>query len=213
MKIQLLVVFVSFLLFQACKSKNSQSQNIETERNENLSEEQQKISDAAISIVDPTIVYDPSYFVIPYPNGEIPEGKGVCTDVVVRTYRALGIDLQKEVHEDMAANFSTYPKIWGLTKPDTNIDHRRVPNLMVFFSRFGTEKPMTKDAEDYLPGDIVCWRLQNGMTHIGVVVDKLSKDKNHYQIVHNIGSGQVLEDVLFDYEIIGHYFYAPNSLK
>lgn len=213
MKIQLLVVLVSFLLFQACKSENSQSQNIETERNENLSEAQQKISDAAISIVDPTIVYDPSYFVIPYPNGEIPEGKGVCTDVVVRTYRALGIDLQKEVHEDMMANFVLYPNIWQLSKPDKNIDHRRVPNLMVFFSRFGTEKPITQNAADFLPGEIVCWRLGNGMTHIGVLVDKKSENHEGYQLVHNIGAGQIMEDVLFDYEIIGHYFYAPNSLK
>ncbi len=115
------------------------------------------------------------------------------------------MDLQKEVHEDMKANFGLYPKIWGLSKPDTNIDHRRVPNLMVYFSRFGMEKPMTKNAEDYLPGDIVCWRLANGMTHIGMVVDKKSRDAQRHQIVHNIGGGQVLEDVLFDFEIIGHY--------
>lgn len=172
-----------------------------------LTEKQKRISDAALSIVDPNIVYDPAYFSIGYPNGDVPAGKGVCTDVVIRTYRKLGVDLQKEVHEDMKANFSLYPKIWGLTRPDTNIDHRRVPNLMVFFSRLGTEKPLTEDADDYLPGDIVCWRLNNGMTHIGMVVDKKSRDNKRYKIVHNIGNGQIIEDILFAYKIIGHYSY------
>lgn len=172
-----------------------------------LTEKQKRISDAALSIVDPDIVYDPAYFSIGYPNGDVPAGKGVCTDVVIRTYRKLGVDLQKEVHEDMKANFSLYPKIWGLTQPDTNIDHRRVPNLMVFFSRLGTEKPLTEDADDYLPGDIVCWRLNNGMTHIGMVVDKKSRDNKRYKIVHNIGNGQIIEDILFAYKIIGHYSY------
>jgi len=172
-----------------------------------LTEKQKRISDAALSIVDPNIVYDPAYFSISYPNGDVPAGKGVCTDVVIRTYRKLGVDLQKEVHEDMKANFSLYPKIWGLTRPDTNIDHRRVPNLMVFFSRLGTEKPLTEDADDYLPGDIVCWRLNNGMTHIGMVVDKKSRDNKRYKIVHNIGNGQIIEDILFAYKIIGHYSY------
>ncbi|MFV0304305.1 MAG: DUF1287 domain-containing protein [Moheibacter sp.] len=179
----------------------------------NLTNAQQKISDAALSIVDPNIIYDPTYFSIDYPNGDVPTSKGVCTDVVIRTYRKLGIDLQKEVHEDMKRNFSLYPKIWGLTKTDTNIDHRRVPNLMFFFSRFGEEKSMEIVAEDYLPGDIVCWRLSNGMTHIGVVVDRKSSDNERFKIVHNIGGGQVLEDVLFNYKIIGHYFYAPNSIN
>ncbi|SMC70995.1 DUF1287 domain-containing protein [Moheibacter sediminis] len=171
----------------------------------NLTPKQKKISDAALSIVDPSIDYDPAYFSIDYPNGDVPADKGVCTDVVIRTYRKLGVDLQQLVHEDMKANFNLYPKTWGLSKPDTNIDHRRVPNLMVYFSRFGQEKPMTDYADDYLPGDIVCWRLINGMTHIGMVVDKKSKDGKRFKIVHNIGGGQVLEDVLFHYEIIGHY--------
>ena len=124
---------------------------------------------------------------------------------MIRTYRKLGVDLQKLVHEDMKSNFNLYPKTWGLSKPDTNIDYRRMPNLMVFFSKFRQEKPMTENAEDYLPGDIVCWRLANGMTHIGMVVNEKSSDGKRFKIVHNIGDGQVLEDVLFDYEIIGHY--------
>ena len=127
--------------------------------------------------------------------------------VVVRAYRKMGIDLQKEVHEDMKANFEKYPKIWKLRSTDRNIDHRRVPNLMVFFARHGTVKKISSSAEDYLPGDIVCWNLEGGATHIGIVVNKKSKDKKRYLIVHNIGQGQVVEDCLFDYKIIGHYRY------
>ncbi|HCC52951.1 MAG TPA: DUF1287 domain-containing protein, partial [Porphyromonadaceae bacterium] len=115
---------------------------------------------------------DPAYFSIPYPGGDVPANKGVCTDVVIRAYRRLGIDLQKEVHEDMKANFPKYPKNWGLSRPDTNIDHRRAPNLMVFFARHGRELSTTQNAEDYRSGDIVCWRLDNGATHIGIVVDR-----------------------------------------
>lgn len=197
----------------SCKSEQSEfiSENELTESasapDSDLNEKQRQISEAALSIVGASIDYDPSYFSIGYPNGDVPVDKGVCTDVVIRAYRKLGVDLQQLVHEDMKANFDLYPKTWGLSKPDTNIDHRRVPNLMVYFSRFGKEKPMTDLVEDYLPGDIVCWRLANGMTHIGIVVDKKSKDRKRFKIVHNIGSGQVLEDVLFNYEIIGHYYY------
>lgn len=189
-----------------CKEySGSFSENSVVVENSDLTPKQKQISDAALSIVDSSIDYDPTYFSIEYPNGDVPADKGVCTDVVIRTYRKLGVDLQKLVHEDMKANFNLYPKTWGLSKPDTNIDHRRVPNLMVYFSRFGKEKPMTENAEDYAPGDIVCWRLANGMTHIGMVVDKKSDDGKRFKIVHNIGGGQVLEDVLFAYEVIGHY--------
>lgn len=165
------------------------------------------LSDAAITLTKEDITYDPSYFSIPYPNGDIPSTKGVCTDVVIRAYRKMGIDLQKEVHEDMKAHFSIYPKNWELSKTDKNIDHRRVPNLMKFFSRFGKVKPITKLAKDYSPGDIVCWSLGGGLTHIGLVVNKKSSDQQRYLIVHNIGGGQVLADCLFDYKIIGHYSY------
>lgn len=166
-----------------------------------------QLSDAGIELTNQNINYDPSYFSIPYPNGDVPEGKGVCTDVIIRAYRKLNIDLQKEVHEDMVANFSKYPKNWGLTKTDKNIDHRRVPNLMVFFSRFGEVKAISNNAHDYLPGDIVCWNLGGGTTHIGLVVNKKSTNGNRHLIVHNIGGGQVLADCLFDYKIIGHYRY------
>ena len=170
-----------------------------------------QLSNAGIELTSQYVDYDPSYFSISYPNGDVPEGKGVCTDVVIRAYRKLNIDLQKEVHEDMAANFNKYPKNWGLTKTDKNIDHRRVPNLMVFFSRFGEVKPNSKNAEDYLPGDIVCWNLGGGTTHIGLVVNKKSNDGNRNLIVHNIGGGQVLADCLFDYKIIGHYRYKKTT--
>lgn len=167
----------------------------------------QRLSDAALELTLQKVVYDPSYYNIPYPNGDVPAGKGVCTDVVIRAYRKLGIDLQKEVHEDMKANFSKYPKKWGLRKTDTNIDHRRVPNLMMFFSRFGEMKPKSLEPKDYLPGDLVCWDLGGGITHIGIVVNKKSVDGKRNLIVHNIGAGQVLADCLFDFIIIGHYRY------
>ncbi len=166
-----------------------------------------KLSDCAIELTKQNVTYDPSYFSIDYPNGDVPSDKGVCTDVIIRAYRKKGIDLQKEVHVDMKSNFSVYPKIWGLKKTDKNIDHRRVPNLMTYFKRKGAEKLISKKAKDYLPGDIVCWSLGGGLTHIGIVVDKKSEDGKRNLIVHNIGSGQVLEDCLFDYKIIGHYRY------
>tara|TARA_R110001592_G_scaffold187646_3_gene432439 strand:- start:509 stop:1102 length:594 start_codon:yes stop_codon:yes gene_type:complete len=166
-----------------------------------------QLSDAGIKLTAQQVDYDPSYFAIPYPNGDVPEGKGVCTDVIIRAYRKLDIDLQKEVHEDMKANFNKYPKNWGLSKTDKNIDHRRVPNLMVFFTRFGEVKSTVNNADDYLPGDIVCWNLGGGTTHIGLVVNKKSADEKRNLIVHNIGGGQVLADCLFDYKIIGHYSY------
>lgn len=166
-----------------------------------------KLSDAAITLTEQSVEYDPAYFKIAYPNGDVPKGKGVCTDVIIRAYRKMGIDLQKEVHEDMKANFGKYPKIWGMKYTDKNIDHRRVPNLMVFFSRHGQVKPITDKSEDYLVGDIVCWNLGRGITHIGLVVNQQSTDGQRKLIVHNIGGGQVLADCLFEFKIIGHYRY------
>ena len=166
-----------------------------------------KLANAAIDLTTQDVEYDPSYFSIAYPNGDIPSNKGVCTDVVIRAYRKLGTDLQKEVHEDMKDNFSKYPQNWGLSTTDKNIDHRRVPNLMVFFTRHGRVKLITDNPVNYLPGDIVCWNLGGGTTHIGLVVNKRSTDGRRYLIIHNIGGGQVLADCLFDYKIIGHYSY------
>ncbi len=166
-----------------------------------------KLSDAALELTKQRVVYDPTYFVIKYPNGDVPSDKGVCTDVIVRAYRKIGIDLQKEIHEDMRANFKKYPQKWQLKSPDKNIDHRRVPNLMTFFSRFGTVKSNAINPKIYLPGDVVCWNLEENLTHIGIVVNRKSADQQRYLIVHNIGAGQVIEDCLFDYKIIGHYRY------
>jgi len=164
---------------------------------------------AAIERTHHPVRYDPAYVRIAYPGGDVPAETGVCTDEVIRAYRAVGVDLQKDVHEDMAANFSAYPnqRRWGRKSPDSNIDHRRVPNLMVFFSRKGEVLPITNRADDYAPGDLVTWDLGRGQTHIGMVVDQKGLFSRRYMIVHNIGAGPKLEDVLFDWKITGHYRY------
>ena len=172
----------------------------------------ERLSEAALNLTRQQVIYDPSYFRISYPNGDVPADRGVCTDVIIRAYRKVGIDLQNEVHEDMKWNFTQYPKIWGLQHTDTNIDHRRVPNLMVFFKRKGLVKTVSANPEDYVPGDIVCWNLEGGITHIGMVVGKKSLDGKRNLIVHNIGGGQVLEDCLFNFKIIGHFsFYLGDA--
>lgn len=165
------------------------------------------LADSALTLTQQNVIYDGSYFQIEYPNGDVPSNKGVCTDVVIRAYRKMGIDLQKEVHDDMKANFSFYPKIWGLKSTDKNIDHRRVPNLMTFFERMNSKLPISAEASDYKKGDIVCWNLGGGTTHIGIVADKKSADGKRNLMIHNIGAGQVLEDCLFSYSIIGHFRY------
>jgi len=172
-----------------------------------------RLSDAAIQLTALEVVYDPSYFKIEYPNGDVPADRGVCTDVIIRAYRKVGIDLQKEVHDDMALNFGKYPGIWGLATTDKNIDHRRVPNLMVFFARKRETKTITPNSSDYIPGDLVCWNLGGGITHIGLVVNKKSLDGKRFLVVHNIGAGQVLADCLFEYKIIGHYRYGANDVE
>lgn len=170
----------------------------------------QKLSNAAISIIDPDVVYTPDYVGIKYPNGDVPEKTGVCTDVIIRAYRKLGIDLQKEVHEDMRANFSKYHNLkkWGLKTSDKNIDHRRVPNLEVFFERKGEKLKITDNASDYKTGEIVTWMINGKLPHIGIVTHIKTKDGKRNLIVHNIGSGQVLEDCLFSFEIVGHFRYG-----
>jgi hypothetical protein len=167
-----------------------------------------RLADSSLTLTRQVVQYDASYFQIGYPNGDVPANKGVCTDVIIRAYRKLGIDLQKEVHEDMKANFKKYPTNWGLTTTDKNIDHRRVPNLMKFFERHGITKKISRDPADYLPGDIVCWNPMGGMTHIGIVARQKSADGKRNLIIHNMGSGQVIEDFLFSYKIIGHYRYG-----
>jgi uncharacterized protein YijF (DUF1287 family) len=169
---------------------------------------QLKLAQEAKKLTNDQVTYDPQYFKIAYPNGDVPANKGVCTDVVIRAYRKLGIDLQQLVHEDMKANFGLYPKNWGLKSTDKNIDHRRVPNLMVFFERKGQKLNISNDAKNYLPGDIVCWNLGGGITHIGIVSNQFTDDKKRFKIIHNVGAGQVLEDFLFNYKIIGHYRFG-----
>lgn len=169
-----------------------------------------RLSNAAIELTKDKVVYDPGYYTIPYPNGDVPADKGVCTDVIIRAYRKLGIDLQQKIHEDMKANFSKYPKKWGMKSTDKNIDHRRVPNQATFFSRFGSVKKISDKAEDYIVGDIVTWDLGGGITHIGIVTDRMSADKKRPLIVHNIGQGQVLQDCLFSYKVTGHYTYKSK---
>ena len=175
-----------------------------------------KLAVAALKRTRENITYDPAYYKIAYPNGDVPEGKGVCTDVVVRSYRALGIDLQRLVHEDMKENFRIYPQIWGLKRPDTNIDHRRVPNLQRFFSRYGTEVPLASsetDADAFEYGDVVAWRLPHGATHIGVVVPGPGNHRDEKWIVHNIGSGPKWDNHLFEYQIIGQYRYDGRRTR
>lgn len=164
-----------------------------------------KLVAAAVERTHHSVRYVSDYVRIPYPGGDVPSDTGVCTDGIIRIYRAVGIDLQKEVHEDMLHNFSAYPHKWQ-RNPDANIDHRRVPNLMVFFARNGTPLPKSRSSADYSPGDIVAWDLGGGITHIGIVVDHRAIT-GRYMIVHNIGRGPQMEDVLFDWKIIGHYRY------
>ena len=167
------------------------------------------LSNAAIERTNHQVSYDGRYLQIDYPGGDVPDNIGVCTDVVIRSYRALGVDLQELVHNDMRDNFDTYPDNWGLDRPDPNIDHRRVPNLQVFFSRHGESFPVSDQPEDYRPGDLVTWMLPGHLPHIGIVVDRKSDDGQRYMLVHNIGSGPRLEDILFDYRITGHYRFSP----
>jgi len=159
------------------------------------------------------VVYNGAYRSIAYPNGDVPDNIGVCTDVVIRSYRAIGTDLQKLVHEDMKANFQQYPskRIWGLNKTDSNIDHRRVPNLQTFFKRHGKQLIITRDPKDYKSGDLVTWMISGNLPHIGIVTDRINEITGNPYIIHNIGLGPKKEDMLFDYKITGHYRFIPQQ--
>ena len=163
---------------------------------------------AARAQIGVTVLYDPAYTKIDYPLGDVPLSRGVCTDVVVRAYRKQGVDLQALVHRDMQAAWEQYPKIWGLKAPDPHIDHRRVPNLAVFFRRHGHSLPVTRNAAAYRAGDIVTWKLPSGVPHIGIVSDARNA-QGVPLVIHNIGHGTQQEDQLFGYTITGHYRYAP----
>jgi hypothetical protein len=173
--------------------------------------EENALARAALERTRHDVRYDPAYVTIDYPGGDVPADTGVCTDVVVRAYRALGIDLQHLVHEDMSAAFSAYPRRWGLDAPDPNIDHRRVPNLQVFFERQGAALPVARDPDAYRPGDLVTWTVAGHRPHIGIVVGRRSADGERPLVVHNIGHGPRLEDILFEFPITGHYRFASDD--
>ncbi|NVK22751.1 MAG: DUF1287 domain-containing protein [Kangiellaceae bacterium] len=170
----------------------------------------EQLVQAAKLRLEAEITYDGRYLSIDYPMGDVPEHLGVCTDVVIRSYRQLGIDLQQLVHEDMRENFEQYPKIWGLKRPDSNIDHRRVPNLEVFLQRYGKQLPIADSADDYKPGDLVSWRLPGNLPHIGIVSDEKSDISDNYLIIHNIGAGPKEDDILFEFPISGHFRFFPE---
>lgn len=176
--------------------------------------EPQELAKAALDRTKHDVRYEPAYVKLKYPMGDVPADTGVCTDVVIRTYRAFGIDLQELVHKDMKANFGKYPKIWGAKSPNPSIDHRRVPNLRRYFSRHGVSIKPTGNASDYKPGDIITWNLKGNsgnLPHIGIVSNIKARDKRRYLVVHNIGAGPKLEDVLFEYKITGHYQFKLGS--
>jgi uncharacterized protein YijF (DUF1287 family) len=154
-----------------------------------------------------SVIYDGAYKRIAYPMGDVPASRGVCTDVVIRAYRTLGIDLQVLVHEDMRANFHLYPRLWGLSKPDSNIDHRRVPNLQKFLGRMNAKLPRAGSATNFLPGDLVTWMLPGNLPHIGIVSDQRAANSDRPLIIHNIGAGPREEDMLFAFPITGHFRY------
>jgi len=164
-----------------------------------------EFASAAEEQVGVTVSYDASYVQLGYPGGDVPQETGVCTDVVVRAMREMGVDLQVEVHEDMADAFGEYPRTWGLSEPDPNIDHRRVPNLRVYFERCGKSLPVTSVAADYQPGDIVTWKMPGGSPHVGIVSERQAPWESRFAIVHNAGRGTKVEDVLFAFTITGHY--------
>jgi len=163
--------------------------------------------DGAVEQSKVTTGYDPSYVKLDYPNGDVSSDTGVCSDVVVRAFRKAGIDLQKEVHEDMKLAWAEYPRKWGARGTDTNIDHRRVLNLTTYFDRQKKTLPISNNRADYLPGDVVAWELSDGVEHIGILTNLWSEPDKHCLVVHNIGAGARVEDVLFAWKIIGHYRY------
>lgn len=208
----LLIILTGCTSFSAqVKSTKELSPAVQTQPKKAALTPNEKLIAAAIEQVGVTTSYDPAYTKLSYPNGDVPAQTGVCADVIVRAFRKLDLDLQKELHEDMKTNFARYPKKWGLKSTDTNIDHRRVPNLMTWFERKNKTIPLSNRPEDFLPGDVVAWDLGNGLTHIGLISD-IKQDKN-YAIVHNIGAGTQIEDRLFEWKIIGHYRYFDGKDK
>jgi len=213
------VLFLSISLLTGCQAFRSSQRAVEVPQRA-LAEAMQAPADAtplekvnagAVEQTTQTTGYDSSYVKLDYPNGDVPSSTGVCADVVVRAFRKAGIDLQKELHEDMKTNFAKYPQKWGARRPDANIDHRRAPNLMAWFDRQGKARPITKDAKDYLPGDVVAWDIVNGLPHIGMISKIKVEGTERYAVVHNIGLGARIEDVLFAWKVTGHYRYFEQK--
>ncbi len=194
-------LLLSSLLLSACHNNGIQVVDIPNSRTSALVK-------GAFAQIGKTLVYDPSYAKLHYPGGDVPLERGVCTDVIIRAMRYAGVDLQVKVHEDMRRAFSQYPRNWGSRRPDPNIDHRRVPNLRLYFERQGKSLPVTYNAQDYQPGDIVTWRLEN-LGHIGILSNHQSDGR--LLVIHNVGEGTVLEDALFAREITGHYRFFATS--
>jgi len=210
-RLALLILAPILGLLASARLDVAQSNSIsESHRREFL----QHLITAAIERTHHVVRYDPAYVRISYPGGDVPADTGVCTDEIIRFYRSVGVDLQKEVHEDMVRNFDLYPRRWRwvLSRPDPNIDHRRVPNLMVFFARKGESLPLSGRADDYAPGDLVTWDLGGGVPHVGVIVDQKSAKSGRYMIVHNIGQGPRMEDIIFNWKVTGHYRYFGPAL-
>jgi uncharacterized protein YijF (DUF1287 family) len=209
MKLRILFLSLLFGLLSGCASLDERPESIEKPVSAEITSEPiRQILENAREQTKTTTGYTQAYYTLPYPGGDVPADTGACVDVVIRAFRKAGVDLQKEVHEDMAAHFAAYPQKWGQAKTDANIDHRRVPNLQTFFTRRGKSLPITSDGKDYKPGDVVAWDLDgHGLTHIGIVSNYLNELTGRYLIIHNIGGGAKAEDRIFEWKIIGHYRY------
>ena len=194
------IVFIAFLYQPTVCAEQSQIDEVSAAG----------LVQAALERTRHQVRYDGRYISLAYPGGDVPADMGVCTDVVIRSYRSIGVDLQVLVHEDMRENFSEYPALWGLTATDPNIDHRRVPNLQTFFARNGESLEISDRPGSYLPGDIVTWMLPGNLPHIGIVIDAQSRETDNPLIVHNIGNGPVADDILFRFPITGHYRYLGH---
>ncbi len=163
-----------------------------------------QLAKAAMAQVGVTTSYESAYMHLDYPGGDVAADTGMCADVVVRAFRAIRLDLQRAIQEDMSAHLEEYPQPFGLARPDANIDHRRVNNLQTYFARRGMRLPVSMDGSEYLPGDVVTWTVA-GYPHVGIVSTEPALCRTRYQIAHNIGGGVRVEDVLFRFEITGHY--------
>lgn len=182
----------------------------------------ERLAAAALLRTQFKVTYEDAYYAIDPINGDIPASKGRAEDLVVRAYRAIGIDLQQHVHQDISQHFDKYPQIFGRKMADPNIDHRLTENLRRFFRRAGAEilvldadgqQAPSRNPQDYHYGDVVTWRLAGGRSHIGIIVPGPEEDRDSRWIVHNIDAGPVWEDCLLDYKITGHYRYSPDDVK